>query len=293
MPNQFEKPLRKLSTEQTPGELLITQLSLNKGVRVKLNKITSDQYSDIKDGTSIEGILDEDMFLNKPIFLDGKTKNTSNIIAVKKDGNRIFFKTNTSIYELVPPDIQPASLKPQSKELIEIDKKIDIALKNAQANALTHGEMDLIYAKMLNLSKQPQTQEVKDEILKNEKEISKHMVTVKTLIEFQMLMNKLDKNYYIINGTVLHENAHGNKAKSIGAIHAGYSVVVFKSKNKGEFTYQPLAHTKAPNSWPKHRQVEADIKIGFAPEEYGDRMSDGDEDKVEALRKELKGQYNN
>lgn len=292
MKNQFEKSTRKLSTEQTPEEFIITKLGLNKGVRVKLNKISSDQSSEIKDGTSIEGILDEDVCLNKPIFLDGRTKNTSNIFAVKEENKKVFFKTNTSVYELVPPDVQPASLKPQSKELIEIEKNLDIALKIVQANALTKDETNLIYSKKFDLLKLQQTQQIKNEILKIEKEISKHKVTVYTLIEYQMLMNKLGKNYYVVNGTVLHENAHGNKATSIGAVHDGYSVVVYKSKNKGEFTYQPMAHTKVPEDWPKHRQMEAHAKIGFAPEEYGDSMSDGDEDKVETLRKELKDQYN-
>ncbi len=119
------------------------------------------------------------------------------------------------------------------------------------------------------------------------------MVSVQTLTEFGILMNKLDKNYYRVNSTVYHENAHANKAQSIGAMHEGYSVLVSKSKKGNGFAYQPIAHTKVPDYWPEHRQIEAKIKIGSAPEEYGNALSDGDEKMIEILRKKLKDSYEN
>jgi hypothetical protein len=293
MKESFDRPLRKPTMEQTPGELLITKLGLNKGVRIRLNKISKDGHSEIEAGSSIEGVLDEDVSLNKSIFLDNRSKNTSQITAVKKENDRYFFKTNTSVYELVPPEIQPASLKPKTKELIELEKNIERKLKEVQANALTKAETEILLDRYFKLKKESQTDHIKEEIEKIDKKILENMVTVKTLIEFQILMNKLEKNYYVVNGTVLHENAHANKAESIGGTHGGYSIWVFKSEKKDGYIYQPYAHTDIPEYWPKHRKLEANIKIVSAPEEYGDRMSDGDEERLEDLKKELENNKNN
>lgn len=282
---QFHKPTH----EQSPGELFLTKLGLHAGMLIKLVKVSSEKESKILTGDSLEGILDEEVEIGKPIFIAEKTKNTSQITAVKEEDNRIFLKTETSVYELVPPTENPNIVK--SEKYLEIEKEIDVKLKNAQDVALEDSGMDNLFQKRILLLKQPSTPQILEELSKLKKEIEKHLVFVKTLIEFKILMNKLGKNYYRVNSTVYHENAHANKAQSIGAIHEGYSVLVSKSKKGNGFAYQPLVHTDVPDYWPEHRKIEAKIKIGSAPEEYGNALSDGDEKMIEILRKKLNDNY--
>ena len=284
--NKFEKQFRKPTHEQSQAELFLTKLGLHTGVLVRLVKISSEKESKVETGDALEGVLDQDVVIGKPIYFDGKSKNTSNITAVEEEGDRIFFKTNTSVYELVPPTEKSNVIK--SKEFLEIERKIDIALKNAQDAALDNVGTDNLFQQRISLYQRERTPQVLEEIKKLDEQIKKHIISVDTLVEFKILMNKLGKNYYRVNSTVYHENAHANKASSIGAIHQDYTVLVSKSKKGNGFAYQPFARTDVPNSWPKHRQIEAKIKIGSAPEEYGNALSDGDEKMIEILRQQLK-----
>ncbi len=280
--NLFRKPFK----EQSPTEIFLTKLGLHAGERIKLVKISSDQESQVSPGDSLEGILDQEVEIGNPIFINGKAKNTSNIIGVREEGNRIFFKTETSVYELVPPT--EISSSPKSEKLLELERKVEDSLKKAQAVALSNDEMRNLFLRRMELFKQPKTKEILEKIAQLDKEVEKHRVFVKTLLEFEILMHKLGKNYYRVNGIVHHENAHANKAGSIGAIHDGYSLLVSKSQKGTGFSYQPIAHTKVPDYWPKHRQNEANIKIGSAPEEYGNHLSDTDEMQIEFFKNELK-----
>lgn len=285
--NFSERPLRKPTNEQTPGELFITKLGLHPGVRIKLIKISTQQESRIASGDSLEGVLDKDVVIGQPIYLDGSTKNTSELIGVKEENDRIYFKTRTSVYELVPPTIA-SSPKPKSKELITMEESILKALKEAQDIALTSEEMQFLFKKRLHLQRIEQTQDILAEINKIDEEVKKHKISVETLPEFQFLMKNLGKNYYRVTSTITHENAHGNKADAIGAKHEGYSLLVSKSKKGEGFSYQPMVHTTVPRIWDKEKQIKANIKIAQAPDEYGDHISDGDEEQIKKLREELK-----
>lgn len=285
--NFAEKPLRKPTSEQTPAELFLTKLGLNSGVRIKLIKVSADQESKILPGDSLEGSLDKDVALGQPIYLDALTKNTSEIVGVKEENDRIYFKTRTSVYELVPPtSIMPD--KPKSPELQAMEEGLLKALQEAQEVALTSEEMQALFKKRLHLQRLEPTKDILDEISKIDEEVKKHKISVQTLPEFKFLMNSIGKNYYRVNGTVTHENAHGNKAQAIGGTHEGYSILVSKSKKGEGFSYQPIAHTKVQNFSNKKDQIEGNIEIAFAPEEYGGYLSDSDEEQIKKLREELK-----
>jgi len=285
--NSMENSFRKSVHEQSPAELFLTKLGMHPGTRIKLVKVFSDGNSDISAGESLEGVLDADVEIGKSIFLDGKTKNTSSLVAVKEENNRIFFKTSTSIYELVPPSTA-AKYEKTPENLKHIENNLRALLKNAQDQALSAEEMKILFNQRFSLQNGSPIQQNLIELQKLDDEIAKHKIAVRTLVEYRMLMNMLGKNYYRVNDVVTHENAHANKASSIGAIHEGYSVLVYKSKSGEGFSYQPLAHTDVPGTFNNKEKIEANFKIGFAPEEYGNHLSDGDEEQIRKLREELK-----
>ena len=148
-------------------------------------------------------------------------------------------------------------------------------------------EAKILFVKKQNLSLElNKTPDIQDQIKEIETKLKACTVVVDTLLEFKILMEKTSKNYYIIRSVIEHENAHSNKASSLEVIHGGYSVLVLKNK-EGVFSYLPTARTKPQENWDDKRKIETNIKIGRAPEEYGNRMSDGDKENVAKLREQL------
>lgn len=264
--------------------MAIEGLYLMPGMQIRLVKLEAGKDSHISVGTSLEGVLDADVRIGQPIYLDGKTKNTSRIQAVKKDGDRVFLKTETSVYELVPPTSDGSS-EPKSKERIELEHTIETLLKEVQANAVDEKIVGSLIERRHQLGRQEKTDASKIELQKIDTELEKHIVTVKTIAEFKLLMEKIGRNYYAVMGTVAHENAHANMASSLGAIHSGYSLLVTRKGN--DFSYQPIALTNVRGEWDKKDQLEANIKIAGAPKEYGNKLSPGDEEMIASLRKQL------
>lgn len=285
--NSPEGSFRKPVHEQSSAELFLTKLGMHPGTRIKLVKISSQEHSDIVPGESIEGVLDADVAIGKSIFLDGKSKNTSPLVAIKEENDRIFFKTNTSIYELVPPSTA-ANYEVNPEGLKDIENHLRSLLKDTQEQALSAEEMDILFNERMLLQNSAPTSENIQKLKELDEEVKRHQIFVTTLVEYRMLMNMLGKNYYRVNDVVTHENAHANKASSLGGVHGGYSVLVYKKRTGDGFSYQPVAHTDVPKTFSDKEKIEANLKIAFAPEEYGNHLSDGDEEQIRKLREELK-----
>ncbi len=285
MNNSFENESNKSTRELSPGELFIAKLGLNKGVLIKLDKISSSRESKISVGDSIEGILDDSVHIGRPIFLNNRAQNTSNLIGVREENKKIFFKTETSIYELVPPTLSPDFLNVKTQELKDLKNRLSAMLKEAQDNALSNIEMTTLFQRRIALSSMGDIKQ--KELIQIDEKLKKCRINVNTLIEYKILLNMLGKNYYRVNKALMHENAHANKANSVGAFHLNYSLIVSKGED-GEFKYQPLAQTKIPENWTEKAGIIGNIDIGQAPEEYGDSLSGSDEEMVEKLKERLK-----
>ncbi len=87
---------QNFKSEKTPGEKFLENKYLTAGHTIKLAKVFNPEEV-------IEGTLDEDVALANPIVLDHGSKSTDPIKDVTYTNNKIFFKTNNSTYELVPP----------------------------------------------------------------------------------------------------------------------------------------------------------------------------------------------
>ncbi|MBP6908569.1 MAG: hypothetical protein KBB75_01980 [Candidatus Pacebacteria bacterium] len=276
MSEKFNNP----NIEKTPGEKLLEHDYLIAGKSIKLVKVFNPNET-------IEGVLDVDVKIGKPIILDEGLKNTDPIMDVKYENDKIFFKTNSSTYELVPPTNAVVKTKLDSIMLAEKGEEIEELLKVAQSFALSGQEKRALFNKKIDLFQQPRTPEIQKELDEITEKLKKCTVVVQTLLEYKILMEKTGKNYYIVRGVVEHENAHANKASSLDAIHGGYSLIVSKNE-KGGFSYQPTALTGSPDSWDEKRKIETNIKIGSAPKEYGDRLSPSDEKQIAILQERLK-----
>lgn len=275
-----EQNFSKDNKEKTTGEKFMENDILVAGKKIRLVKVYGDNES-------IEGILDANLKLGKPINMDTGLIITDPIIDVQLSDDKIFLKTSNCLYELVPPTDAIKKTELNSEELIEIGKEIDDKLKNAQASALNKKEFLDLFNKKQDLDTVPnKTLEIKNHIKEIEKKLEGSKVVVDNILEFKILMEKTGKNYYIIRNTIEHENAHSNKASSLDTIYGGYSISVFKNE-KGGYSYQPTARAKIPEEWDDRKKIEYSIKIARAPEEYGNRMSAGDIEKVKKLQVQL------
>lgn len=173
-----------------------------------------------------------------------------------------------------------------TNKLLEAKESLAKLLQEAQARAMDSLELNTMFRRKMDLLTQPFAEFLKnlDEYDKLDEEIKKHIVVVKTLPEYRMLLEKT-ANTATVEDTLAHENAHLNKAESLGVPVEGYAIIV--SKNEKGFVYAPYAEYKMPTSWDQRRQIEANIQIANAPHEYGNRLSPTDEKRIEELKKQL------
>ena len=121
---------------------------------------------------------------------------------------------------------------------------------------------------------------------KNVNQLPKEIIMkVDNLNEFRLLMELFGTSEEKIQDILAHENAHGNKADSLGikgVKHLGYELRI-KKTNDGYFL-QPKVDIHYPIRYrllkKKFRQVRKDIIS--APEEYGNKLSPND---IETLKK--------
>ncbi|MFH1608426.1 MAG: hypothetical protein ABH951_00200 [Patescibacteria group bacterium] len=114
------------------------------------------------------------------------------------------------------------------------------------------------------------------------KKIEKSTLTMQTLPELRYALEVMKLSKEVIEDTLAHENAHGNKADELGARHLGYKLTFAKSKNGG-ICFFPMAELYIPEEdegWTKEKQKRVDEEITRAPEIYGNELSDSDKEKL-------------
>jgi hypothetical protein len=85
--------------------------------------------------------------------------------------------------------------------------------------------------------------------------------------------------------TLAHENAHANKAEQLGVEFEGYFLKMIKAPD-GHYIVDIGAYCNMDNKeeeWSVMKQKEASIQIIRAPDEYGNKMSQDDIDKLDKI----------
>lgn len=157
------------------------------------------------------------------------------------------------------------NIKNKKEDLFnKIEQKILFAKQNAP-------DLELIQLKSINK--------------KNETEIIKLLekgtISVETLFEFSLAMKLLGISDKERQDYLSHENAHANKAESLGVQHLGYKIPLVKIGN--ELFFKPYTHINMPNEWSDEKTKKTLRKILLAPNEYGNKMSPGDIEKLKNL----------
>lgn len=107
-------------------------------------------------------------------------------------------------------------------------------------------------------------------------------IEVETLPEARRTMELLGLNYDAIIDTLSHENAHGNKAEQLGADHIGYKFLLTREPG-GRLGVHPQAYIYIPDEWDKETQKAVLSEVTWAPEDYGNSLSDDDKKDLEQL----------
>lgn len=122
-----------------------------------------------------------------------------------------------------------------------------------------------------------------------ESEIMKSSAVVETLPEFEEMLKQLSvkfgNEYNWINNYLAHENSHANVAESTGHNLVGYATVFIKDDQGNLSNIQPLHFNKPDLNWGPEEMLRKSIEVTNAPEEYGDRLSEGD---IESLQNDKK-----
>lgn len=178
---------------------------------------------------------------------------------------------------------------PLSHDSIEIiiDQKLNEVKSRALSMDVAKGvlrEIELILKKQ---EAQGSDQHKADYLKDLGKALDESSVIVQSLQEFRILISKtigkLDAGN--IDRIVAHENAHANVVQSEGAHFSGYRLLVVKDSTNGSFSYRPGVKYDPPEDWDAERRQKAQINILSAPEDYGDRLSGSDKERLDRLRK--------
>lgn len=107
-------------------------------------------------------------------------------------------------------------------------------------------------------------------------------VMAETIPEARLAMELLGYDREALVDTLSHENAHGNKADRLGAEHRGYKFLLIRTKVG--FDIQPQASFVIPREWDLDRRVKTAEEITRAPEEFENKLSEGDLEDLERMR---------
>lgn len=266
--NRREKRLEQVPTY---GQKILESLYLLRGKEVRFLSETSSPKE-------LEGVLDFDIEIGREIFLNAGKMYIPKITHIRRDKDQIFFKTEKeTIYELVPPHSSIGLTA--SPEYQQLKEKISKKLFQAQTNALSLETFEKIFEERKILQNEGKQNTKRFSELNSM--LSSSLVTVQTVSEFKILLECMGKNYYATIGTLEHENAHANKATSLGVEHDGYSLLVFK--NGTEFQYQPVALIQFPQNL-NEDSLKKKIAVLNAPTEYGNTISRGDKVDIKATQ---------
>lgn len=154
----------------------------------------------------------------------------------------------------------------------QIFKKIDRSLERALANPITLKKLDKVTNDLQVFEKGGMTEEGRKIYLEK---VKLCRVELKTLAEYQYLLAKLGFQKEYITTVLKHENAHGNVAETMGAIHDGYSVIIYRVGNR--LGIRQTTDTVYPKGWTAERTFMVAQAIAEAPRVYENlELSDGD-----------------
>ncbi|MEI8130511.1 MAG: hypothetical protein WCG55_03350 [bacterium] len=121
-------------------------------------------------------------------------------------------------------------------------------------------------------------QKPEDQLTEAEKKLwEKASIRVKTLAEYQALQAMLLRKQEHIDDDIAHENAHANKAESLGMNFHGYKVIVGYRRNglSKEYFYLNSVEISTPNEWSAENDADAFKQVLLAPDENGASVSSG------------------
>lgn len=174
--------------------------------------------------------------------------------------------------------------KNESPSSIETDLQEKIT--SAKTHALSQEEYKNILDEELKMKDIESERELRDEEVNHFHEFRKRMteatIVVETLLEAKKVMEILGFSNDSLINTLSHENAHANKAEQLGAYHLGYKFCLIKTNN-GDFLVQPQASIDIPRHLEKEEQNKMLSEIIFAPDEYNNKLSEGDREDLEHL----------
>ena len=157
------------------------------------------------------------------------------------------------------------NIKNNNELLIErIEKKVLNAKQNAP-------DLELIQLKSINIKNQTEVASL----------LEKATITADTLFEFGLAMELLGMSKEEIQDHLAHENAHANKTEALGAQHLSYKITLVRSGN--DYLFQPFAHIYIPDEWNSEKIKETMRQVTCAPEEYGNKLSPDDIEKLKNL----------
>lgn len=110
---------------------------------------------------------------------------------------------------------------------------------------------------------------------KIDKLLDKATIAAENLHEYKLILETIGLSEEEIKDLLAHENAHANKAESLGAKHLSYKISIMVDRDN-HYLYQPFSHLHIPEEWSEEKVKDAWIKIAKAPEEYGNKMSSSD-----------------
>jgi hypothetical protein len=101
----------KQGTQKSSPEVLLESLNLTVGKKIKLIKTAILTSSSIPVGDEMNGTLATDVKIGQPIDF-GKRGHTSSILRISRENGKVFFTTDTSVYEMIIekkklPEIHP------------------------------------------------------------------------------------------------------------------------------------------------------------------------------------------
>lgn len=128
------------------------------------------------------------------------------------------------------------------------------------------------------------TNEEVDHFLSFLEKIENATVIVSTIPEARRVMELLNFKPDQVTHVLAHENAHANKAEELGGEHLGYEFILNRG-SEGNILIHAQAKNKIPDGLSEEEEKIFKLKTLFAPEEYGNKLSEADIRDIEELSK--------
>ena len=161
----------------------------------------------------------------------------------------------------------------------EIKREINKLRKEAQSIPAEQLRADIEKINILSEKFDGRTAEEDQEYKSLENKINEVGLLVQTLPEFRYALECLNIfSPHQITDIISHENAHANKAESLGVGFRGYKIIIFKRAD-GKGSVKIMAgFDEMPVDWSREKKREVNKQISYAPEEYEskDPLSSGD-----------------